>query len=234
MVRIIIPATIAVATMAASANAFAGISPPANRVPYFLNVVEKEAAPAPSAPKKAPTPPKIEPSMNNLAAMQATPEAAAETAQPAVAKKAAPKKSAGGAQHKDGVFAPVVRLAKGVAGEETINQLRGKVIGLHSKAIANFVETYDTPTGQAALKFLFQLADVDKSGAIDEEELAAGLRKLGFELSEKQIQGIFSRADTNKDGSICWEEFKAEAPKTLKTNLTKLAKRNGNDMGLLA
>ena len=33
---------------------------------------------------------------------------------------------------------------------------------------------------------------------------------------------------------ISLEEFMDEAPRTLKTNLVKLAKNNGGDMGLLA
>ncbi|KAL7455042.1 hypothetical protein ACHAWC_006623 [Mediolabrus comicus] len=44
---------------------------------------------------------------------------------------------------------------------------------------------------------------------------------------------IINRADVNGDGMISLEEFMDEAPKTLKTNLVKLAKNNGGDMGLL-
>ena len=41
------------------------------------------------------------------------------------------------------------------------------------------------------------------------------------------------RADKDKNGTIEFDEFTAEIPKTLKTNLVKLAKKNGGDMGLL-
>jgi Ca2+-binding EF-hand superfamily protein len=61
------------------------------------------------------------------------------------------------------------------------------------------------------------------------------LQLLGFSwLQSKQIQGIFQRADLDDNGAIDFDEFMKEAPKTLRTNLIKLAKKNGGDMGLLA
>jgi len=154
--------------------------------------------------------------------------------QPTEIAKPAPKKKAGGAQHAGGIFAPIVRFAKRIVGDDTIIKLRGKIIGYHTKAIGSFVDTHETASGTAAMRTLFDLADTDNSGSIDEAELGVALRKLGFELGEKQIKGIFKRADKDGNGTICWDEFQAEAPKTLKTNLTKLAKRNGGDMGLMA
>jgi hypothetical protein len=57
---------------------------------------------------------------------------------------------------------------------------------------------------------------------------------LGFKwLGGKQVDGIFARADANGDAEISLEEFMVEAPKTLRTNLVKLAKSNGGEMGLL-
>jgi hypothetical protein len=53
-------------------------------------------------------------------------------------------------------------------------------------------------------------------------------------LQSKQIQGIFKRADLDENGSIDFDEFMKEAPKTLRTNLIKLAKKNGDGMGLLS
>lgn len=144
----------------------------------------------------------------------------------------APKKS--GAQHKKGVLSPVVLLSKQVLGDEKLNKLRAKVISLHSDTIASFVDTHDSTVGRAVLKNLYELADRDSSGTIDQRELQSALEALGFEwLQEKQVSKIFERADTNANGAIEFDEWMKEAPKTLRTNLIKLAKKNGGDMGLL-
>ena len=132
-----------------------------------------------------------------------------------VPKKVAPKK-AGGAVHKEGVFSPIVRGAKAAMGEDLLNKVRGKVIGFHSDVIGQFVDTHESPTGQTALKLLFEIADKDKNGAICEQELATAVRALGFSwLKEKQIKGIFKRADKDSNVSICFNEFIQEAPKIL-------------------
>ena len=154
---------------------------------------------------------------------------------PVVEKKAAPKPKAVGAQKTAGVFSPVVLTAKQVVGEERINKIRAKVISMHTEVIGSFVETYDTPVGRSVLKSLFGVADVNKNGNIDEEELAMSLQTLGFSwLQSKQIKGIFKRADLDENGVIDFAEFMKEAPKTLRTNLVKLAKKNGDEMGLLS
>ena len=41
------------------------------------------------------------------------------------------------------------------------------------------------------------------------------------------------RADLDKNGDIDWDEYVRAAPKTIRTNLVKLAKKNGTEMGLL-
>ena len=159
----------------------------------------------------------------------------ATTESPAVDKKVAPKKKKTSEGHgKDGPFAPVVLLAKNVLGDEQLNTIRGKAIGLHSKVIGGFVDTHETPFGETALRTLFQMADINKNGAIEQEELAKALRTLGFELKEAQIKGIFERADKDGNGLIDYDEWRKEAPSTLRTNLIKLAKRNGGDLGFLA
>ena len=154
------------------------------------------------------------------------------TEAPKVVVKKAPAKS--GAVHKRGVFSPVVQLTKMALGDEKLNKLRAKVISLHSDIISNFVNTSDTALGNAVLRQLFEFTDKDKSGTIDETELRAALLTLGFDwLQDKQIKGIFERADTDTNGAIDLDEWMTEAPRTLRTNLIKLAKKNGGDMGLL-
>ena len=154
-------------------------------------------------------------------------------AAPKVQKK--PAAAAKGGQHSaTGPFAPLVLLSKNVLGEDELNKIRAKAIGLHSDVIGKFVDTADTPFGQQVLKAMFTIADKDKSGTIEEEELAALLTGLGFDLKPKQLSGIFQRADADESGSIDFDEWRRDAPKTLRTNLIKLAKKNGGELGFLA
>jgi hypothetical protein len=152
----------------------------------------------------------------------------------AAKKKAPPAKKKGGNPHKEGVFSPIVVAAGAVLGEETLNKVRGKVIALHSDVIKSFVDTSDSDFGKAVLRQLFDLVDEDNSGYLDKAEVEKALGMLGFSwLGEKQVNKIFERADANGDCEISLEEFMEEAPKTLRANLIKLAKKNGGDMGLL-
>lgn len=148
-------------------------------------------------------------------------------------RKSAPKKA--GASHKSGIFSPLVLAAKDVLGEERLNKIRGNAISLHSDVISRFVDTAETEFGQSILRKLFELADINKNGAIEEEEMVVALQALGFGafLKEKQLKGIFARADRDENGAIDMEEWLVEAPRTLRTNLVKLAKKNGGDLGFL-
>lgn len=206
--------TLLLSVLVASSSAYAP-SAPGNfrRAPFFVTVVESETATAPAAPK------------TELAAASAAPKSQS----PSKSKKPA----AAAAHGKEGIFSPLVKLSKNVLGEKELNQVRAKAIGLHSDVIAKFVDTADTSIGNQALKALFTIADKDKSGTIEEHELAEALIALGFDLKPKQIAGIFQRADTDENGAIDFEEWQREAPKTLRTNLIKLAKKNGGELGFL-
>ena len=137
--------------------------------------------------------------------------------------------------HKKGILSPVVLAAKQALGEEKLNKLRAQVISMHSDVIKAFVDTAETTeVGKTVLKALFNVVDENHNGKIEEEELAHALQALGFEwLQEKQIHGIFDRADVDHNGAIDVEEWLREAPRTLRTNLVKLAKKNGGELGLL-
>ena len=137
-------------------------------------------------------------------------------------------------KHKEGLFSPAVYLGKKLLGDTELNRIRGNVIAKHSDVIKGFVSTAETAWGTQVLKMLFQLADRNHNGAIEYDELSTALQRLGFNfLNEKQIRGIFSRAGGEEKGFLTLEEFIAEAPKTLKTNLVKLAKTNGGELGFL-
>ena len=139
-----------------------------------------------------------------------------------------------GPAHKEGIFSPLVYGAKNVLGDAELNKLRAKFISMHSSVITDFVKTYETPFGSAVARKLFAEIDVNKDGTIDEKELALAFEKLGFTwLKEKQIGGIMKRADKDGNGVIDYEEYSMELPRTLKTNLIKLAKKNGDEMGFL-
>lgn len=149
-------------------------------------------------------------------------------------KKKKKKPVAGSSAHAEGIFSPAVKASKVLLGEDRLIKIRAKVIGAHSGVIKDFVATSDSEFGQSVLNLLFSTMDKDGNGVLDREELTAGLKALGFTwLKDKQIDGILKRADANGDGVISIEEFCKEAPKTLKTNLVKLAKQNGNDLGFL-
>ena len=105
---------------------------------------------------------------------------------------------------------------------------------MHSDVIGKFVDTHETSFGQAMLSTLYRAADTNGDGKLSAEEIQSALRSLGFVwLKEKQIDGIVKRADLDKNGEIDWEEYIKAAPKTIRTNLVKLAKKNGTEMGLL-
>jgi hypothetical protein len=159
-----------------------------------------------------------------------------EMKKPVAASKPKPKKAAPAVNHKaEGPLTPIVLLLKGAMGDERLNKLRAKMISIHSDVISSLMDTAETPMGHAILKSLFDMTDADRNGVIEEEELANAFQVLHFDwLKEKQIHGIFERADRDHDGRLTIDEWMREAPKTLRTNLIKLAKKNGGELGLLA
>ena len=146
---------------------------------------------------------------------------------PVVKKKSNPS-------HKEGVFSPVVFLAKDIMGDENLIKLRAKMISIHSDVISSFVNTYETAYGKSVLKILYFLADKNKDGSLDENELKSAFYNMGFKwIQDKQLKGIMKRADVDGNNVIDFQEFCNEVPRTLRINLIKLAKTNGGEMGLL-
>ena len=137
---------------------------------------------------------------------------------------------------KKKLFQDSVLLAKSILGTPTLNKLRGEVIKSHSKIITKFVDTYDSTFGKQAMENIFPFADEDDNGQLDAAELKKLLTNgLGFVwLDEKKVDDLVSRFDVDNNKMISFEEFSDQFPKVLRTNLIKLAKANGDDLGFLS
>jgi calmodulin len=59
------------------------------------------------------------------------------------------------------------------------------------------------------LQMAFRAFDIDGNGRIDREELAQVMKNLGQELTAEEIDAMMKEADTDGDGTIDFEEFKA-------------------------
>ncbi|CAE8613681.1 unnamed protein product [Polarella glacialis] len=140
----------------------------------------------------------------------------------------------GGKTAKAGLFSPVVEGAKVALGPEELNKVRAEVIKAHTKVISFFVDTAQSKFGKIALKKLFEAADADGSGKLSREEVRSCLTALGFAWNdEDRVDGLVAKSDLNGDEELDFEEFVLQAPVTLRQNLVKLAKKNGDDLGFL-
>lgn len=58
-----------------------------------------------------------------------------------------------------------------------------------------------------AMKKMFETMDKDCDGCIDQRELASALRNLNVPIGDSQIRMIFEVYDTNRSGSLDYNEF---------------------------
>ena len=101
-----------------------------------------------------------------------------------------------GGVHKEGVFSPIIVLAKKVLEQYKLNKLRGKAITTHSDVISSFIDTHKTHFGQTTLSGLYCVADTDGDSKLSTDKMRSVLHALGFIwLKEKQIDGIMKRVD---------------------------------------
>jgi len=122
----------------------------------------------------------------------------------------------------------------GVMGEQKLKEVRAAVIAKHSRVIQEFVDTSESKFGQLVLQRMFEYADKDGNGTLDKEEVRAALMDLGFDfLDETKVDKLVQNADKDQNDVIDFEEFCTSTPKLLRTNLVKLAKKNGHDLGFL-
>ncbi|KAJ4766646.1 Calcium-dependent protein kinase [Rhynchospora pubera] len=61
----------------------------------------------------------------------------------------------------------------------------------------------------AGLKEMFKMIDTDNSGTITLDELKEGLRRVGSELMDHEIEALMEAADVDKNGTIEYGEFLA-------------------------
>ncbi|XP_049931410.1 calcium-dependent protein kinase 10-like isoform X2 [Nymphaea colorata] len=59
----------------------------------------------------------------------------------------------------------------------------------------------------AGLKEMFRMIDTDNSGSITFEELKAGLKRVGANLTENEIHALMEAADVDNSGTIDYGEF---------------------------
>merc|ERR1719362_27218 len=55
----------------------------------------------------------------------------------------------------------------------------------------------------------FRVIDSNNDGALNKKELADGMNSFGKEFVASEIESVFSLADVNSDGEICYDEFVA-------------------------
>jgi Ca2+-binding EF-hand superfamily protein len=59
------------------------------------------------------------------------------------------------------------------------------------------------------LRDAFNMFDADRSGYIDRDEVRLLMKKLAQTLTEEEIDAIMEEVDTDGDGEISFEEFRA-------------------------
>eukprot|EP00567_Pseudictyota_dubia_P016119 CAMPEP_0197435770 /NCGR_PEP_ID=MMETSP1175-20131217/3302_1 /TAXON_ID=1003142 /ORGANISM="Triceratium dubium, Strain CCMP147" /LENGTH=211 /DNA_ID=CAMNT_0042964885 /DNA_START=183 /DNA_END=818 /DNA_ORIENTATION=- len=128
--------------------------------------------------------------------------------------------AAGTAQNADFSSSPLVMTVRGLMEDQHFAQEGTKEA---------MTKSSDSAVVQASLVHLFALADTNQDGKLNKEELTAATAKFGFTwLEDNQIESIFRRGESDKEGAMTFVEFVREAPKSLKMNLAKQTKEDGD------
>merc|ERR1712241_1640267 len=72
----------------------------------------------------------------------------------------------------------------------------------------------------------FRVIDSNNDGALNKKELADGMNSFGKEFVASEIESVFSLADVNSDGEICYDEFVAMMFPAAATALAKFRKHH--------
>jgi calmodulin len=67
----------------------------------------------------------------------------------------------------------------------------------------------DPQDPEKELRDAFAVFDTDGSGSIDRKELKRLMKKLGQALTEAEVDAMMDEVDSNGDGEISYDEFKA-------------------------
>eukprot|EP00435_Cladocopium_sp_Y103_P034870 s648_g9.t1 len=60
---------------------------------------------------------------------------------------------------------------------------------------------------RAMLKAAYADIDTNKSGTIEVSEFKSVMQKMKVQLTDEQIEGVFKRADLNKDQKLSYDEY---------------------------
>jgi len=85
-----------------------------------------------------------------------------------------------------------------------MNRLRRKSRDLETQALDGMLLKEQLNLREAFSKF-----DINKDDSIDQGELLQALHEAGMKATQEEVDAQFSKIDTNKDGKISFDEFKA-------------------------
>lgn len=102
----------------------------------------------------------------------------------------------------------VLRIMADELDATLMSEALGSGVGVGGDSMTS-EDSQDTVSLLGSLKGLFDELDVDASGTVSMDELAAGLDKLGYDISATEIEQLMARVDVNQDGSIQMGEFVA-------------------------
>lgn len=74
----------------------------------------------------------------------------------------------------------------------------------YSRLLLQFPSLY---SGFSKCKMVFQNVDIDNDGGVTLEELKAGCAKLGYQLTDEELESTFAATDLNKNKVLDVKEF---------------------------
>eukprot|EP00438_Fugacium_kawagutii_P009700 Skav230831 [mRNA] locus=scaffold3318:6455:21416:+ [translate_table: standard] len=117
----------------------------------------------------------------------------------------------GGSALKEASAQQVQEAFAGLSAEEQKKALVADALVIVSKSAADAPADAPTPglsdEQRAMLKAAYADIDTNKSGTIEVAEFKCVMQKMKVQLTDEQIEGVFKRADLNKDQKLSYEEY---------------------------